>query len=230
MIKVKGIDYKTVDLPDLGDRIFFGQTKLFTVEQVAASADLNNALKNGKVVLLSESSKVPLYSPKVITPKEVTPVPVVESTTDKDVEELKGKLQEMSAKLEAVELKATAVAPVAEEVPNQTSELLGKLNDAMAIIQQSLTAQKDETVKAVQESAARMEKTVSGLSIAGPGVGRVTQRDNSTSTDEIYIPSTLSVTDMTNHITLETKNVGQGDNVRNSLNKLRSLKTQKPNT
>jgi hypothetical protein len=44
--------------------------------------------------------------------------------------------------------------------------------------------------------------------------------------EETYVPASIVVTDMSNHVKLDTRQVGMGDKAQASLNKLRNMKKQ----
>jgi hypothetical protein len=220
MIKIKSLDFRTIEIPDLGDRIFFGQTKLFTEQQVASSKDLKAAVDKGRVSILSDLDGYPTYKepPAPIVPP--IPVKVVEQQppppqVDLELSQLRDKLSEVTEKLER--------ATTTPEPPPQ-NDVLERLVTTVGDMQKALAAQSTDTVKAVQESTTRLEKSLSGISASGPGVSRVITHTDRGPKEEVFIPSLLSVTDMTNNIQLQTKVVGQGDAVRNSVNKLKDLK------
>jgi hypothetical protein len=219
MVKVKGIDYKTVLLADIGDRVFFGQTKFVTQEQFDASADLRKAIAQKRVVVLEEGvegAAFPVYKP--FTPPAQDPAPQESTpTVSQEVEGLRKAVEDLSDKMEGV--KSTPVSPaLTEDMLHQIAEVVGA----------AIKSQGTETARVVQESFSKVEKKVSGLTVSGPSISKViTDNDSGGEHQEVYIPSVLSVTDMTSGLNLETKVVGQGDSVQNALSKLRSLTQQK---
>lgn len=227
MIKVKGISFRTVEIPDLNDRVYFGQVKTYTKEQLSQSADLNKAAQEGKVAIITDEELGALVPPPKPAPK-------------KDQEELKqivSKISSFEKKLEEVSSfkeKGGETQPKEEE--KGLSELLQKIDRKFEDMQEMVNKQSTETVKAIESSATKMEKTLSGLSVAGPGVTSpargIRDSENRELREEVYIPGNLAVTDMANHIHLQTTSVGQGDTVRNSLNRLKALrnKTQQKET
>lgn len=202
MIRVKGIDFKTVELPDLGDRIFFGQTKSYSENAFSSSRDLAEAIQNNRVAVVSGVEPPPsLYLSKKKEATEVTTsvleIPKVEESPVRQVEP----------------------APA----PEISSAALDKISDVLGEIQNTLKTQKEETAKVIQENTTRVEKAMAGLTVSGVNVSTPVQPTH-TRVEEVFVPSTLTVTDMTNHVNLKTQEIGQGDSVRNSLNKLKSLK------
>jgi hypothetical protein len=203
MIRVKGTDFKTVELPDLGDRIFFGQTKSYSENAFSSSRDLAEAIKNNRVAVVSGTEPPPsLYLSKK---KEVTEISI--PVEPSKVEE--------PPKVEVVPVPA----------PEVSSAVLDKITDVLGEIQNTLKTQREDTTKAIQENTTRVEKAMAGLTISGVNVSSPV-RSTHTRVEEVFVPSTLTVTDMTNHVNLKTQEIGQGDSVRNSLNKLKKLKNQ----
>lgn len=204
MIRVKGIDFKTVELPDLGDRIFFGQTKSYSENAFSSSRDLAEAIQNNRVAVVSGVEPPPsLYLSKKKEATEVTTsvleIPKVEESPVRQVE------------------------PAPAPAPEISSAALDKISDVLGEIQNTLKTQKEETAKVIQENTTRVEKAMAGLTVSGVNVSTPVQSSH-TRVEEVFVPSTLTVTDMTNHVNLKTQEIGQGDSVRNSLNKLKSLK------
>lgn len=200
MIRVKGIDFKTVELPDLGDRIFFGQTKSYSENAFSSSRDLAEAIQNNRVAVVSGVEPPPsLYLSKKKEATEVT-----------------------TSVLEIPKVEESPVRQV-EPAPEISSAALDKISDVLGEIQNTLKTQKEETAKVIQENTTRVEKAMAGLTVSGVNVSTPVQPAH-TRVEEVFVPSTLTVTDMTNHVNLKTQEIGQGDSVRNSLNKLKSLK------
>jgi len=212
MIRVKGTDFKTVELPDLGDRIFFGQTKSYSENAFSSSVDLAEAIQKNRVAVVSGSEPPPsLYLSKK---KEVTEV---------------ARIVEPPKVEEAPPPPPPPPPPPARQemgpVPEVSSAVLDKITDVLGEIQNTLKTQKEDTTKAIQENTTRVEKAMAGLTISGVNVSSPVQPTH-TRVEEVFVPSTLTVTDMTNHVNLKTREIGQGDSVRNSLNKLKQLKSQ----
>ena len=75
MIKVKGIDFKTVVLSDLNDRVYYGQERIYSDAQYALSKDLKKYIESGKLFVLENK---PENSPNFVAP----PQPAVQAPSD----------------------------------------------------------------------------------------------------------------------------------------------------
>jgi hypothetical protein len=221
MIKVIGIDYRTVALPDLSDRVYYGQFKTFTKNQVISSDSLKIAISQKRLSIEESSEEILQILKQPIAKPYKEPIVVSEKPKETEVVSTEKSIP--------VKEETTPVEIVLPSKDQGTINLLNELVTKVTNLEASVSNQGTKTVNAVQESISRVEKTVSGLSISGQGVTPVNASSHPPKgyKEEVFVPSSINVTDVTNNLRLETKQIGQGDSVRNSLSKLRALKNQK---
>ena len=209
-IKVKGMTYRPVQLPELRDAVFFGQTKVFDDAQRSICPSLQSAVKAGLLAVLEETllvipmvdlSVLPAPQPLYKATKPAAPVPQATQPTPTAVD-----MDAMAAKVvEAVT--ANVVAAMAAAQQNTVVAPAATADNSTA---QALTA---------------LSRKIDGLSVSGTGVSQQTTMDRATSADDVYVP-TIRVDDMANHVQLETRNLGQGGQVNAALAALRNLKNK----
>lgn len=216
MIHVKGADYKTVELSDIQDKIYYGQEKIFSEAQYNSSDQLQRAIRQGKVIVVSRKREEHINH-EVPTLYEEVKLPAVEvpknEATEPPVEELKNAVKVLTEELKS--LKESKPTDTNLDITKTLQVLVSKI-DSM----QQLTPP-EETRKMLES----IQNTVRGLSVSGPGV-KAELISSVKNDQEVFIPSTLRVEDMTNNITLEQKNLGQGNDVNASLQKLKQIQNK----
>lgn len=219
MIKVKGTDFRTVDLKDIRDRVYFGQEKVFSQSQLDTSKDLQRAIKDGKVQVLSQESQV---SPNFSIPESRPEPVVVEKIVEAPAPPPNQKLEDLMG----------MVADLAKQVDKLTGEKskppvpsLG-VEAAIAGLAKQIAEIKESVNKSgnISQKLERVEKSISKLTVSGPGVRLMPPSGSSQTEEEVFVPSSFQVTDMSNNVRLESKNLGQGGTVNEALAKLKALK------
>lgn len=227
MIKVKGADFKTVLLTDIGDRVYYGQEKIFSDAQYTASKELKKSIESGKIIVLDNSPEI---NAGFIAPSQSTQLPTKEIRQDPDpalalVLEM---VNTLTNKIGLIESKVanTTVSTPAVITDTNTDVVLGavaQLQKKMEQMEESLS-RTPSISSSIQESMNEVVTQVKGLIASGPGVTSQKSLGNSTIVEEVFIPSSkIVVEDMTNHVKLETKSLGQGNSMTNALTKLSKL-------
>jgi len=224
MIKVRGIDFRTVELRDIADRVYYGQEKIFSDNQYNSSPELKKAIEAGKLFVMDHKVesypgfKAPVQNPEVVQPA----VPV----DDGKMDAILGVIRELSDKVAVIQQKSgqEVMPPAATPATGTGVETaLQSLAVQVAGIQEALK-NKNDISSSVVEQLDRVEESVRGITVSGAGVRSVeTKSSRSTVGEEVYVPSSFQVDDMTNRVKLETKSLGQGGTVNSSLAKLREL-------
>lgn len=222
MIKVRGSDPETVDLPDLNDRVYYGQEKLYSEAQYSRSQDLKKEIQKGRLTLIerredvSADFKVPDYSN---VPKQVIQSPVEEPQVKEDYSNKLELLLKKVADLEN-ELKEKK-----ESKQDNSQELL---NQILLAIKSSPTpspqATPDQMVD-IKDHLLKLSSKIEGISSGDPVSKNkeITEEAINKRMEEIYVPS-ITVQDSQNNVNLEVRVVSQKDNMSDTLDKLKKLK------
>jgi hypothetical protein len=250
MVKVQGSSYRKVDLPELDDCVRYGQIKIFSDSDYESSPSLKKALDNGRLTLLEnrEGSSVSSKKPTSLNIEVKKPVAVVAPPPEEEVKVSEEKVQppeessEYKDLLKKIEYLQNQLNTKKEEKTSDTIDLEKTMAVAMEKVVEkmqqnnttapSFSGQMGPEGSAVVSAIEKLSEKIEGLSASGPGVvsvaplGSKVQRPTNTGTkEEIYIPD-IVVKDVTNNVTLDSKNIGQGGGVNEALNALRKLKDQ----
>lgn len=226
MIKVKGTDFKTVIVPDLHDRVYFGQERIYSDHQYASSKDLKKYIELGKLFVLEH---VPENSPSFVAPPQATVLPA--PAADDRLAIVLDLVNTLKDKMEGLETRASIV----EQQPVSIPEVTGILSTDNVLAAVNALQQKMESIEkgmqtapnmtqVIQDSFKEIATQVKGLVASGPGVTSQRSVSGSSSTLEVFIPSSkIVVEDMASHVNLETKSLGQGNAMTQALSKLSQL-------
>lgn len=222
MVSVRGMSFRVVTIPDLGDRIYYNQIKQFSEQQVSFSANLREAIAEGRVAILEG------HVPPVVNQS----IKIETIGLQQVVEELKEEIQNLSSKVQEAPSPLRVVEPeiVKESVADiKILEMQKQIDGLCDIIKQQTVA----TEKVIKDSVDKVANAVSTLNVSGVGVQVIqspVQNAESSYKEEVFVPSSIVVTDMTNKVTLKTQEVGQADSSQTALNKLRMMKQKQSNT
>jgi len=222
MILVQGNDPQKVDLPDLGDVIYFRQQKFFSDAQEARSVDLRRALSAGKATVLQRYGNV---DKEFVISNSVS----TKATTVKD----NSKIDLVLEKLAALEKSAAPQGQADGAVVNILLERIAKLEQKLSDLSgpggnPSLTEavrQLAEKVETSTKGTAILDRLESILSKSGTsGSGYVEQTPMRP--EDVYVP-TVSVEDSNTHIKLDVRAVeAPASELDASLAALKKLKNQ----
>jgi hypothetical protein len=206
-IKVKGLSYAPVLLTEVKDTVYFGQTKVFSDFQRAVCPSLQAAIDAGRLAVLDET---PLEVQTSFVPAEPIPAPR-EAVADVDH------------------------MPVAECAPQPEVNVEDMARRVADLVLASMPAQAAQVApvpapvadKAALEAIDRLANKIDGLVVSGVGVTTTTvlegREGRAKSVDEVFVPS-IRVDDMSNHVTLEARSIGQGTSVNAAVAALRNIK------
>lgn len=221
MIKVKGASYRTVILEDIQDRVYFGQEKVFSDHQYSSSPLLKRSIEKGDLILLENK---PDYDPHYKAPPITTPA---KEEKNEEMGELVSSVMKLSDEVASIKSKIGGNSEPTPQVEDETQKGIYKFMEQMAIQIAGLQDKMDDRVNSeVRDQLNRVEEVVSKIRIDGPGIRYSEPKViGSDSDEEPFIPSSgFKVDDMANNISLETKSIGQGSSINNSLAKLKALK------
>lgn len=224
MVKIKGTDFKTVELPDLKDRVYFGQEKVFSGKQYAMSNDLSDAIKSGKLLVLEhiEEGDPHFIAPPKSIIKEIVAEPAKEVTPDPGLASVMESIKILNEQIAGISKKLNSKSTPTEMASSQESELRGAVKglfNKMEDIQKSLDNKETLDVAA---QLSRVEDAVKGLKVTGNNIRSV--EPNIIDEGEAYVPSSFNVSDMANNLSLKTKKLSGGGSMNDALNKLKNLK------
>ena len=228
MILVLGNDPHKVDLPDLGDVVYFKQQKFFSDTQHANSRDLVRAINSGKLVVLqgggTSISTVPVNLPVAVPKVDIKPDSRFDLLLDK-LESLEKSVSEprQSAQTDSsvVEILLGRIAKLEERI-----EELSKQGGSDPVLVDAVRKLADRVDSSSKDTAIldRLESILAQSGGAGISKEPV---DAYVSVDEVYVP-TITVEDANSHIKLDVRAVGapSGD-LDASLAALKRLKQSK---
>lgn len=227
MIKVKGADFKTVLLTDIGDRVYFGQEKVFSDAQYAASKELKKSIESGKLLVLENSPEVNagFIAPAQVAPTVITAPP---PTPDPALALVVEMVNTLTQKISSIESMVTNAPPIATPAVTDanTDVVLGavaQLQRKMEQVEASINNSPSISAS-IQDSMKEVVSQVRGLVASGPGVVSQKVVSGPAYVEEVFIPSSkIVVEDMSNHVNLEAKSLGQGNAMTNALSKLSQL-------
>lgn len=245
MIKVQGLSFKKVELPELNDCIHYGQTKVFSESQYRRSPTLSREIENGRVLVVERRDEdsanfkapekavveevvrevrieVPAPSPPPPPPKEV------DYKSDEKYESLTDQIALLQKQISSMQVPATeSPAPPDQSIASMMEAMMERLNSLSEKVERKEelpqpAAQSPDTGTA--NALAEISKKLDSLSFSGPGIASKPKDVGGLSIkEEKYIPD-ISVTDMSNHVNLSAKSIGHGGQVNESLAALRKLK------
>lgn len=218
MILVLGNDPRRVDLPDLGDVVYFKQQKFFSDAQCARSADLNKAIKSGKLTVLQRYGNV---DQEFVIPASVTKP---HGRNDDKLDVLLEKLGNLEKSLASTQQPQTDRA-VVDALIERISNLEQRISD---LTKASGDSSLSESLKKLSE---RMESGIKDTSILDrleSILDKVESRKADKPTErpeDVYVP-TVSVEDGNTHIKLDVRPVSSSANdIDASLAALKKMKS-----
>lgn len=224
MILVTGNDPQRVELPDIGDVVYYRQQKFFSDAQCAKSNDLKRALKSGKLSVLQRYGNV---DQEFVLP---------DTASGKSPTKESSKFDLLLDKLNAMEKSLASGQPAT----HADGAVVDVLMDRIAKMEQRITdlskgGGDTSLVEAVRQLAERVETSTKDTAIldrlesilerAGTSGSGAAAREP-TRPEEVYVPS-VSVEDGNTHIKLDVRalETPAGD-LDASLAALKKLKSQ----
>lgn len=229
-VKVRGMTYRPVLLEDLKDAVYFGQMRVFSDQQAAGSNDLRSAIANGSLSVVDSMAVSREFRPMTcpnLTPPTSATIPEAPSQRQAASAITKAALRSDPETIDAPpEKEPSAVAPTAKAeptpIPTQTSTADKQVEDHAGL---------SVVIKAIEDVGRKLD----AMSVSGPGVYAQAvlpvaseRAGGPPSIDGMYIPD-IRVDDMSNHISLEARSLGQGGKVNSAIAALRGLRKKNNN-
>ena len=228
MIKVRGSDPETVDLRDLGDKVYYGQEKVFSESQYSRSVDLKRELQKGRLTVIerreeaSADFKIPVHqsAPKETVVKEVVVKEV--KTSDPLIELLLKKVSDLETGLKnKQEVKQEPKSEISNDILNQ---ILLAIKSAPV----STVATQDSGLDAIKGHLEKLSSKIEDLSLSSSestsGKNKeITQEAIDKRMDEVYIPN-VTVHDSNTNVNLEVRVINKEESMADILAKLKKLK------
>lgn len=223
MILVLGNDPHKVDLPDLGDVVYFKQQKFFSDAQRVRSKDLDRAIKAGKLVVLQSYGNVD---------QEFNISPPVKATPPRSDVKLDLLLEKLSS-LESAVSSSKPSSQTDNAVVDALLDRIAKLEERIAGLS-GASGTDSSLVEAVRQLAERVESTTKDTSILDrlecilERAGSSDQAaKESTRPEDVYVP-TVTVEDANSHIKLDVRAIDTpASDLDASLAALKKLKENK---
>ena len=213
MVKVRGASYRPLFLPEINDTVFFGQIKTYQTSHMDKSPTLREALASGKLIILESTDTVPVPVPQTTAPVDQPTL----SAASVSPEPGQAQTDKMPARAEAL------LASLVERVEGLSKDL-AQSRDRDSLLP-GISPDISEKLEAI---ASKLE----GIRVSGPGVQEPmvstmsTRASGQGGSDEMFIPSTIRVDDLTNNITLEPRSLGQGGSVNEAAAALKKAMKQ----
>lgn len=232
MIKVRGSDPETVDLRDLGDKVYYGQEKVFSESQYSRSADLKRELQKGRLTVIerreeaSADFKIPVHqsAPKETVVKEVVVKEV--KTSDPLMELLLKKMSDLETGLKnKQEVKQEVKQEPKSEISN---DLLNQILLAIKSAPVPTVATQDSGLDAIKGHLEKLSSKIEDLSLSSSentsGKNKeITQEAIDKRMDEVYVPN-VTVHDSNTNVNLEVRVINKEESMTDILAKLKKLK------
>lgn len=230
-VKVRGMTYRPVLLEDLNDAVYFGQMRVFSDQQAAGSNDLKAAIANGSLSVLDSMSTSREFRP-MTCPNLTPPAPVAIPVAPSHRPPAPAFTESTPSPAVEAALAPTEKVPPTEVTPQPQAESVTAPSQAPTSEKQADdSAGLSVVIKAIEDVGRKLD----ALSVSGPGVyaqavlPEVSERAGGPpSIDGMYIPD-IRVDDMSNHISLEARSLGQGGKVNSAIAALRGLQNKKNN-
>jgi hypothetical protein len=227
MYYILGNSPKKVELKDLNDCIYYKQQKVYTDTQYEQSVDLRHAIQRGSVIVLKKSEDTTgSFDPNTVISTTSTSTIPQEIASSPKIDILLEKIRDLEEKIKSQPEKDSSVP---HEFFVTILERLEKLEKNPAAIDLSTI---QDTLKKIEDrvqgnsSDGLLEKLENILKRSGGGGGSApVQEPVSSRVEEIYVPN-IRVEDANSHINLEVRTLDSGDNVSDSLKKLRELRSK----
>jgi hypothetical protein len=236
MYLVIGNTPKRVELRDLNDSVYYKQQKLFTDAQYAQSSDLKREIQRGALTVLkrTEETSGTFEVPSVVIANSVSDK--VAALPPADSSKLDALLERIQALEESINSKNSApseekfehltvlndkVQKMEKELSNTGNEnVLSVVFDAIKSLEQKINqSSNDAILQKLSELVNRAPVVINSPSTeAAPNREEVKPED-------IYVPN-ISVEDANTHIKLQVRTIESGDNMSDSLKKLKELKSK----
>ncbi len=220
MIKIRGSDPETVSLPDLNDRVYYGQEKTFSEAQYSRSQDLKRELQKGRLTLIErrEENSAEFKVPDSIDiPKQVEVIREVSVVKESSTDSLDLLLKKITALEEQLKAKESVKPDISQDLLNQ---ILLAIKSAPSLVAP------DNQIGDIKD---HLEKLSSKIEFLSSGVAPIVKNKEITEEainkrmEEIYVPN-IMVHDSQNNVNLEVRVVSQSDNMSDTLGKLKKLK------
>jgi len=200
MILVLGNDPHKVDLPDLGDVVYFKQQKLFSDSQVAQSSDLRLAIKSGKLTVLQKYGN---GSQSFEAPSSTNVPPRNDSKIDLLLQKLEALEKSVADSRPSVQPDASVVDILLERISKLEERIaeLSKVGGTDPSLAEAVRQLAERVDSGVKDTAIldRLESILSKTGESSPGV-------ISTMPEDVYVP-TITVEDANSHIKLDVRQV-----------------------
>lgn len=223
MIKIAGAVAEVVPLPDLGDRVYYKQEKVYSEAEFHKSNDLKREIQRGRLrVLAREDEKFSEY--KIPVSKNIPHINNKDSK-DKSSTELISHIQNIEKKI-SEKSQGNNENLLLEKLFNRIEQLEGKITQIGSVDNQKITdliSKLESQTKTPDNNDIinRLEKIIARAP-------QLRQEDKSIKKldEEVYVPK-IKVEDGTSHIKLKTRTVEKSDNVNSALEALKKLKKKK---
>lgn len=226
MYFVIGNSPKKVELKDLNDCVYYKQQKVYSDSQYQSSVDLKCAIERKSLIVLkkSEDSTGSFDVNTVIVSSDIK-APEPESTPQIDfllskIKDLEERLKNQPSSIPASHTN-DALAIILERLERLEKNPASVDSSAITSIQDALKG--IETKIQNNKSDGLLEKLEGMINRSGGG-GVSVQEDNRR-VEDIYVPN-IRVEDANSHIKLEVRTINTGDNVSDTLKKLKELKSK----
>jgi len=235
MYLVIGNTPKRVELKDLSDFVYYKQQKLFTDAQYNSSMDLQREIQKGSLTILkkTEEKSGSFEIPSVAITGDAINRPTPEESPKFDVllDRIKTLESSLGAKNSAPPDEQYAfLTTLTNKVQRLEKELSGVSNEKTLTVLFNAIKQLEEKIS--QGSNDLLVQKIADLVSRAPVVvndnRRVTQNDvakEEFKPDEIYVPN-ISIEDANTHIKLQVRTIESGDNMSDSLRRLKELKSK----
>jgi hypothetical protein len=230
MFLVIGNTPQRVELKDLGDYIYYKQQKVFTEAQYSRSQDLQREIQKGSLTILkrteekSGSFEVPSVTYTNVPPKENSGVD--SSKLDVLLERIQSLELAINTNSKAPkEVQPDVVGILSEKISRLEGELSGVSNEQSLTVLYNAIKKLEERIDKGSSNSELLQKLEDIVNRAPAYVSVQDKPKEETRPEDVYVP-TVIVEDANTHIKLNVRSIESGDNVSDSLRKLKELKSK----
>jgi len=250
MLKVLGASPEKIELPELGDRIYYKQEKTFSELEYKKSHTLRHAIDVGSVIVLERVCEnkeygippvseinIPVAIPDSAYPpptlgggKNTSAVKSLDSSISenkldlllKKISDLEGRIDNDSGKIIVDSTPLNIILDRLKELEKKISTGTASTSDEDHIIK-TLKSLEDKINKGSvnDDLVKRLEETISRAGTVNSKSGEI----ESGPSMEMYVPN-VTVEDANSHINLKVRTIEKSDDLNSSLDALRKLKVK----
>ena len=230
MYLVIGNTPRRVELKDLGDTVYYKQQKIFTDAEYDRSSDLQREIQKGSLTILRQTKdKNSSFEVPVVAFADADSK--VETGTDSS--KLNALLERINALEDSIkernsapqDMRSDLLSVIVEKIERLEKGVQGVSNEESLTVLYNAIKKLEQRLDGGANNDALLSKVEDLLSRAPAARGSVHDETIATRPEDVYVP-TVTVEDANTHIKLNVRSVESGNDVVDSLKKLKELRSK----